>query len=213
MGMSFSSKALGIGLVIGLVIGFGIGYLSVPEGVDTTELELQISDLESQVSQLQSQIDELELPLPTSPPSQKVTIGESINYCNQNKILLSFTGIKLTSEWDGWEPEEGRIFCIINITFENIANRDLGSSELGPMRIYGSYYFGYVGSEATVLVADGYEFYDYEGKMPIYEIKIKEKIDTYIYFEMLEELEPKELRIETYGSGELITYVIRLTEG
>lgn len=53
-----SKKALALGLVIGLIIGLGMGYGVALRGVDTTELELQISDLEGQVNTLQGQINE-----------------------------------------------------------------------------------------------------------------------------------------------------------
>lgn len=56
--MAFSTKSLVIGVVVGLVIGLVLGYGFSPQGVDTTELEQQISQLEWQVNTLQSQMED-----------------------------------------------------------------------------------------------------------------------------------------------------------
>ena len=56
--VAFSAKSFVIGIVVALVIGLVLGYGVAPQGVDTTELEQQISQLKGQLNTLQSQMED-----------------------------------------------------------------------------------------------------------------------------------------------------------
>ena len=124
-----------------------------------------------------------------TPGPQIVKIGDSVKYGREQQLLITFTGHKRVEILKGREPDDGRVFCIINMTFENVVDKDLSGLDL-PVNP-GSYF----AIRGAVLIADGYEFEDYGSKMMISEIKIGETVDTYIYFEILDDVEPKELRI------------------
>ena len=54
---SLGKTRLIAGIFIGLIVGIVVGYSIAPQGVDTTDIEQQISDLKARVAMLQQQLE------------------------------------------------------------------------------------------------------------------------------------------------------------
>ena len=175
------NKFLPIGVVCAIAMAFIVGVLLMRPPQPTPTPNLTLSEEAEE-----------------KPTLVIITLGESVEYSED--LLVTFTGAMFTDELlvdDGvWTAPEGYIFFLVNVTFENVGTKDFSyswnSTEL-PLPIYPSRYFD------AVLVADGQEFEIRGTKFSIYEIKVGETINTYIFFEIPTGLTPVELRIYKHG--------------
>lgn len=107
-------------------------------------------------------------------------------------LVIRFTGTKLVKrvlvdlQFVVHAPA-GRVFYLVNVTFENVGKTDLGYARKN-LYISPDNYF-----PDALLVADGREFEIMDCAFPVYDVKAGETIETYIFFDMPESLTPEML--------------------
>lgn len=124
-----------------------------------------------------------------------LSLGESIR--GGEDLLITFTGTEFTREvivdlQFSVHAPKGHIFFLINVTLENIGKVDQSYARSN-LYIDSDKYF-----PDAILVTDSEEFEIRDCAFSIYEIKAGETIDTYIFFEIPENLTPNELHSSLY---------------
>lgn len=119
-----------------------------------------------------------------------LTLGEGMR--KGESLVIRFTGTKrvkrvLVDLQFMVHAPAGHVFYLVNVTFENAGNTDLGFARQN-LYISPDNYF-----PDALLVADGREFEIMDCAFPIYDIKARETIETYIFFNIPESLTPEML--------------------
>jgi hypothetical protein len=112
-------------------------------------------------------------------------------------LVITFTGTKrlrkvLVDLQFSVNAPAGHVFFLVNVTFENVGKTDLGFAR-DNLCINPDNYF-----PDAVLVADGQEFEIMDSAFPIYDIMAGETVDTYVFFEIPENLAPDEVHSSVY---------------
>jgi hypothetical protein len=123
-------------------------------------------------------------------------------------LVITFTGTKrlrkvLVDLQFSVHAPAGHLFFLVNVTFENVGETDLGFAR-DNLCISPDNYF-----PDAVLVADGREFEIMDSAFPIYDIKAGETMNTYVFFEIPENLAPDEVHSSMHEKE--IEWVLKLS--